>query len=151
MALEERLRDELKKALKGGNKRASSAIRMVLAAAQNRAIEKRGALEESDYIDTLSSAVKQRREAIGFYREGNRPDLVSRETEEIEILQAFLPPPLSEDDVKGKIRAAVARVSASSPRDVGKVMKVLIPELRGRVEGATLNRWVSEVLGLAHD
>lgn len=141
------MRGELKKALKEGDKRALSAIRMVLASAQNRAIEKRGPLDDSDYIAALVSAVKQRREAIEFFRKGNREDLVSQEAEEIEILQRFLPPPLSENEVKEKIRQVITQVGAGSPRDVGKVMKALMPEFRGRIEGGVLNRWVSEELG----
>jgi len=146
MSLGERLREELKQALKTGNKRASSTIRLVLAAAQNRAIEKRGPLSEAELVDTLISSIKQRREAIEFYQQGNRPDLAAKESEEIRILQDFLPPPLTEDEAREKIRQAIVQVGATSPRDVGKVMKVLMPELRGRLEGGTLNRWVAEML-----
>ncbi|HLC27655.1 MAG TPA: GatB/YqeY domain-containing protein [bacterium] len=146
MGLGDRLREELKHALKTGNKRASSAIRMVLAAAQNQAIEKGSPLSDAEFVDTIVSSIKQRRESIEFYKQGHRPDLEAKESEEIQILQGFLPPPITENEAKEKIRQAIVQVDATSPKDVGKVMKVLMPGLRGQLDGGTLNRWVVELL-----
>lgn len=146
--LEQRLMDEMKSAMREGNALKVSVIRMVRSAAKNKEIEKGkdNPLTEDDLIATIASAAKQRKDSIEQFSKGGRKDLVEKEEEELRILETFLPPPMSMDDVKTKALAVIQNEGAQGPKDMGKVMKKLMPELGGRVDGSEVSRLVQELL-----
>jgi uncharacterized protein YqeY len=144
--LVDRLTEELKTSLKAGNHTKVSVIRLLKASIKNREIEKMASLTEDEIIDIIMSAVKQRRESIEQFQKGRREDLVQKETSEIEILHTFLPQPLSDEELVNEIRTVIGEVGASSPKDMGKVMKVLMTRVKGRAEGAKVSSLVKELM-----
>ena len=130
-----RIENDLKAAIKGGEKRRVSTLRLLLAALKNERIQLQRDLTEEEIEAALRRAVKQRREAIEQYAKGGRPDLVAAETEELAVLQAYLPQELSEGELEAAIRGLAAEKGLSSPKDVGLVMKEVMARYRGRVDG----------------
>ena len=149
MLLQERLSQEMKQALKSGDSTRLSVIRLLRASIKNREIErgKNRPLTENDLIEVVVSAVKQRNEAIEQFAKAGRMDLVKKEEAELKILQDFLPKPLSQEELDAKIREAILATGASGIKDMGKVMKVLIPQVVGRADAAQVSQKVKELLG----
>jgi uncharacterized protein YqeY len=146
MSLVEQLNDAMKEAMKAKDALRLSTIRLIRSAVKNREIEVRGQLDDAAVIEVLSSLVKQRREAAQVYRDNNRPELAEKEEAELHILQEFLPAQLSEEELLALIDAAIAEVGAASPRDMGKVMKVVSAQTRGRADGRRVSELVKERL-----
>lgn len=146
MSLLNRLTEELKEALRAGNHTKLSVIRLLKSSIKNREIEKMAPITDEEVIDIIMSALKQRRESIEQFQKGGREDLVRKEKSELEVLQTFLPQQLSEEDLVGEIQAAIREVGASSPKDMGKVMKILMVRLKGRAEGARVSSLVKELM-----
>ncbi|MGH9368318.1 MAG: GatB/YqeY domain-containing protein [Thermoanaerobaculia bacterium] len=130
-----RIEADLKTALKAGEKRRVSTLRLLLSALKNERIQAQRELTDEEIEAAIRRAVKQRREAIEQYERGGRKDLVDAETEELAILQAYLPQELTEAEVERAVRAVMAEKGLSSPRDVGLVMKELMARYRGRIDG----------------
>lgn len=124
----------------------TSALRMVKAALKNRQIEKRGELDDTEALQVIRTLAKQRRESIEQFRAGGRTDLADKEEAELGILQEFLPEELGEEAVREAVVEAVAEAGAVGPKDMGKVMAVLMPRLKGRADGKLVNAVVREVL-----
>jgi len=125
-------------------------IRMVEAAIKNAEIEKRGTeLAESDILAILQRQVKQRRESIEQFTQGGREDLAENERVEIAIIEAYLPQQLSRDEVELRARSVIAEVGAAGPGDRGKVMGMLMKDLRGQADGSLVNAVVGELLAEA--
>ena len=131
----QRLEDDLKTALKSGEKRRVSTLRLLLSALKNERIQAQRALTDEEIEAAIRRAVKQRREAIEQYERGGRRDLVEAESEELGILQAYLPQELSEAELEGEIRRVIGEKGLSSSREVGVVMKEIMARHRGRVDG----------------
>jgi uncharacterized protein YqeY len=148
MALQERLVEEMKEAMRSGQAAKVSVIRMIRAALKNREIDrgKDRPLTDQDVLDVIQSGVKQRRESIEQFRKGGRTELVAKEEEEVSILQTFLPPPLSEQALDALVREVAAEVGASSVKDMGKVMKAVMSRAAGRAEGGVVNSAVKRFL-----
>lgn len=146
MGLKARLEQELKEALKAKDPLRVSVIRLLSALIKNREIEKRGELSEAELLQAVVSSCKLRKEAIEEYRRAGREDLAAKEEEELQILEGYLPPPLSPEELRRKVEEVVAQVGASSLKDVGKVMARLMPEIAGRADGRLANEIVKEVL-----
>lgn len=146
MSLVEQLNDAMKQAMKAKDALRLSTIRLIRSAVKNREIEVRKQLDDAAVIEVLSSLVKQRREAAQVYRDNNRPELAEKEEAELLILQEFLPAQLGEEELLALIDAAVAEVGAASPRDMGKVMKVVSARTRGRADGKRVSELVKERL-----
>jgi uncharacterized protein YqeY len=146
MSLVEQLNDAMKEAMKAKDALRLSTIRLIRSAVKNREIEVRGELDDAAVIEVLSSLVKQRRESAQVYRDNNRPELAEKEEAELRILQEFLPAQLSEEELVALIDAAMAEVGASSPRDMGKVMKVVSARTKGRADGKRVSELVKERL-----
>lgn len=146
MSLIERIDADLKHALKKSDKITLSTLRLAKAALKNKEIEKGAHLSDEEIISVLSSLSKQRRESIEQYAKGGRDDLVSSEKAELAVLQGYLPQQLSEEELEKIIRAAVQEISASGAGDIGKVMKVVMPQVKGRADGKLVNKKVSELL-----
>ena len=145
--LRDQLRSDLRDAMRAKDAPRRNTIRMLEAAIKNAEIDRRGQeLEDSDILAILQRQVKQRRESIEQFTQGGREDLAKKEQVEITIIEAYLPQQLTLEEVEVKARATIAQVGASSPGDRGKVMGMLMKELRGRADGALVNTVVEEQL-----
>ena len=133
--MQDRLEADLKTALKSGDKRRVSTLRLLLAALKNERIQAQRALTGEEVEASIRRAIKQRREAIEQYEKGGRRDLVEAETEELGILQGYLPQELSEAEVEAAVRTVIAEKGLSSAKDVGMLMKELMARYRGRLDG----------------
>jgi uncharacterized protein YqeY len=125
--LKAQLADDLKSALRSGDKLRTSVIRLLTALIKNREVEKRGPLTDAELIQAVSASCKQRQEAIDQYRQGKRQDLVDKETAELQILQSYLPAALGPEELHVLVQEAIRESQAASPREMGKVMALLIP------------------------
>ncbi|MCK5511656.1 MAG: GatB/YqeY domain-containing protein [Thermodesulfovibrionia bacterium] len=146
MSISERLSDDLKKALKAGDKDTLSAIRMVKAAIKNKEIEKGSPLKDEDVCRVLLSYVRQRKDSIEQFSKGGRQDLVEKESRELSIIQSYLPPQLSEDEVRKLITEAVKETDANSLKDMGRVIKSVMEKAGGQVDGKLVSALVKEAL-----
>lgn len=150
MSLQEQLVNDMKEAMKSGDSVKVSTIRMLKAAIKNKEIEKGGTsykLSDKETLEVIVTAIKQRKDSIEQFTKGHRLDLAEKEKKELGILQAYMPPQMSDEDVKAEVKKAIAETSASSQKDMGKVMKVLMPRIAGRADGAVVNRIVRELIG----
>jgi hypothetical protein len=139
----------MRTALKAGDGKRVSTLRMAMAAAHNRQIELGHALTDAEVVEVLDRQVKQRRESIELFTNGGRPELAEAEAAEIAILREFLPEPLSSDELERLVREAVQATGASSPADMGKVMGVLVPQTKGRADGKEVSDLVRRLLAEA--
>jgi uncharacterized protein len=152
MSLRQRLADDLKLAMKVGDRPRIECLRMLRA----RVLEHEVALRpergtdhqaaDDEVLQVLSGYAKQRREAIDEFRRGGRDDLVRREEAELEIVQSYLPRPLDAAEVREIVRAAIAELGATSPKDLGAVMKRVAPAVQGRADGRVVSQIARELL-----
>ncbi|GAB4389112.1 MAG: GatB/YqeY domain-containing protein [Thermodesulfovibrionales bacterium] len=147
MGLAEKINDDMKASMKARDELRLSTIRMLKAAMKNREIEKGAALSDDDVVAVASSLIKQRRDSVEQYRKGGRADLADREEAEIKVLEGYLPAQLSAEEIASIIKEAVAQAGASSPADMGKVMKLVMPRVKGKADGKLVNEKVKELLG----
>lgn len=144
--LRERLDADLKEALRARDAIRTSTIRLARAALQNAEIDRRRPLTEAEVVEVLQREVKRRREAIEGFERGGRADLVQREQLELAILLGYLPPGLSEVELRRLAQEVIAEVGATSERDLGRVMGPLMRRVAGRAEGRAVERVVRELL-----
>jgi len=146
VGLEERLVDEMKQAMKANDKLRLSTIRMIRTAIKNKEIEQRKKLDDDVILKVIQGMVRKGEESIEQFKLGGRMDLVEKETKEIEILKSYLPKPLSQEEILEIIDQTIEETHASSLKDLGKVMKSVMPKLGGKAEGALINQLVKERL-----
>jgi uncharacterized protein YqeY len=146
MPLSEQILQDLQQAMKAGDKLRVSTLRLLRAAMKNREIARRRELDEAEALEVITLATKQRRETIQLAREHGREDIAQQEERELAILTAYLPAQLSLEDMQQCIETVVQEVGATSPKDIGRVMKAVMSTLKGRVDGNTVNRLVRERL-----
>ena len=146
-ALKQKLSDDLKQALRDRDRCRISVIRLIMSAIHNIEIAKRAPLEESDILGVIAKEAKQRKESIEAFKQGDRQDLVDQEEAELAILKEYLPEQMSRNDIVAAARKIIDEVGAQGPRDKGRVMGKLIPQLKGRAEGQVINSIVTELLG----
>ncbi len=146
MGLKEKLLQDMKEAMKAKDKVRLSTIRMINSLIKNAEIEKRGELTDDEIVQLLMKYAKQRRESIEMYEKGGRQDLVEKEKAELAIVESYLPKQLSEEEIRDIVKQAIEETGASSPKDLGKVMKVVMPKVRGKADGSVVNRIVREML-----
>ena len=148
MSLKEQLTEDMKTAMKAkeAGKQRLGVIRLVRGAVRQLEIDGKKELDDAGVLAVLSKEVKQRRDSIEEFRKGGREDLVKRNEEEIAILMEYLPQQLSEDEVRSLVKEAVTASGASSPKDMGKVMKLLMPKVKGRADGKLVNDLVRGML-----
>jgi len=144
--LKERLNNDLKQAVRAGDKVRRSVIRLVLAAVQNAEIARQAALEDNDILGVIAKEVRQRQESIEAFKQGNRDDLVAQEKAEQAVLQEYLPRQMTRDEIVAEARRVIEEVGAQGPSDKGKVMSKLIAQLKGRADGREINAVVTELL-----
>lgn len=152
--LKEKLEGDLKAAMRSKDAAAISAIRLVLSGIKNKEIEERGAgklqagdaLDDAGVIRVLSSFAKQREESIDMFKKGGREELVKKEQAELEILQRYLPSQLSEAEVEKIVGETIKEVGASGMKEMGQVMKAVMPKLAGQADGKLVNEIVRRML-----
>jgi uncharacterized protein len=140
------IQDDMKQALKAGEKEKLSTIRMLIAAIKNESIEKRAELSDEDVFTVIAREIKQRKNAIEEFKKGNREDLVAQNESEIAILEAYLPQQLSDAELEALVRQAVAETNAVSAKEMGKVMGKLMPLVKGKADGTRVQAMVRSIL-----
>lgn len=148
MSLKVRLTDDMKQAMKDkeAGKLRLSVIRMVRANIKNVEIDRKQELTDDEVLDVVAKEVKMRRDAMEEFKKAARPDLVEGLEQEVAILMDYLPEQLSEAAVRALVESAVAETQAVSPKEMGKVMAVLMPKVKGRADGKLINSIVREML-----
>jgi uncharacterized protein YqeY len=148
MSIKERLNEDMKQAMrdKEAGKLRLSVIRMVRASIKNVEIDRKKELGDEEVLDVLAKEVKMRRDSLEEFKKGNRPDLVAGLEQEIDILMGYLPQQLSDEEVRALVAEAVASTGAAGPKDMGKVMSALMPKVKGRADGKTVNAMVKDAL-----
>ncbi len=138
MALKERVQEDMKAALRAGERERLATVRLILAAIKQREVDERISLDDAQVLAVIEKMVKQRRESITQFQAGGRADLVAKEQAELQLLQTYLPEPLDETAIDALIGAAIAETGAASVKDMGKVMAVLKSKAAGRVDMGAL-------------
>jgi len=144
--LKQKLVEDLKQALKGGDKVRRSVIRLVMAAIKNAEIARQVTLDEADILGIIAKEARQRRESIEAFEQGNRQDLVAQEEVELAILNQYLPQQMSREEIIAEARRVIEEMGARGPGDKGKVMPKLIAQLKGKADGREINAVVTELL-----
>ena len=148
MLLRDKVNGDIATAMKAKDAARLSALRMMKAAITNKGVEKGHDLDDAEVLQVLASLVKQRRDSIEQFSKAGRTDLVNKETAEIAVLEEYLPPAASADEIDAAVAAAIAETAAASPKDMGKVMKAVMPKLAGKhADGKTVNEAVRRKLG----
>ena len=152
MALRDTFTTTLKESMKAGDQRRLSTVRMILAALKERDIDARGkgnpnGIEDGDIQRMMQGLIKQRREAIELYKQGNRPELVKQEQEEIAVIESFLPQQMDEAGIEAAAKAAIAESGAAGIKDMGKVMAALRERHAGVIDLAKAGAVVKRLLG----
>ena len=137
---------DMQSAMRGREEIRLSVIRMIRAAIKNAEIDQHKTLDDAGVLSVIEKDVKRHRESIEGFQKGNRADLVAKEEAELVILLAYLPPQMSREDVAAAARAAIAEVGATGRADMGKVMSVLSPRLKGKADGRLMSQVVQELL-----
>ena len=146
LSIYEKLTEDMKAALKAGQKDRLSAIRLLRGQLKNAEIDKQDALTEQEEIEVLSSAAKKRRESIDSYTQAGRDDLADKEQKELDVITEYLPKALSEKEVEAIVDRVIAEQDAVSMKDLGKVMPKVMAEVKGRAEGKVVNEMVRNKL-----
>ena len=144
--LKQRLQDEMKAAMKGGNKQRLGVIRLVLAAVKQKEVDDRVELSDEQVLAVLDKMVKQRRDSITQYEGAGRNELADQEKFEIGVIQEFLPAALSEEEIGALVDEAISSTGAASIRDMGKVMGIVKPKAQGRADMGAVSALVKERL-----
>lgn len=142
MSIDDRLNEDMKAALKSGDKVRLNTIRWLRARLKDAQIELGRELTDEDAISVLSNAAKKHRESIEMYKQGGRDDLVAQESAELAIIQEYLPEQLSQEDLEKIITEVIQQVNATSLKDMGKVMGKVMQQVRGRADGKQVQRIV---------
>jgi uncharacterized protein YqeY len=145
--LRERVQDDMKSAMKAGDKRRLGVVRLMLAAVKQREVDERIALDDTQVLAVLDKMVKQRRDSLEQYAQAGRDDLAEQERYEIEVIQTYLPAALSNDELARLVREAIEAIGAQSMKDMGKVMGILRPQVQGRADMAAVSALVKQGLG----
>ncbi len=147
MSLKARITEDMKTAMRSGEKNRLSCIRMLQAGIKQREVDERIQLDDAQVLSVIDKMIKQRRESVTQFQAGNRADLVAQETAEIELLTGYLPAQLGEAELDAMIKDAIAATGAASMKDMGKVMGVLKPKVQGRTDIGALSARIKSVLG----
>ena len=145
--MREQVTKDMAVALKAGEKARLSTLRMLMSAIKYKEVDAKHQLDDEEVISVISTLIKQRHDSIDQFRKGGREDLVDKETKEVEVLKGYLPPQLSEEEVRNIITKAAAETGATGQKDMGKLMKAVMPQVKGKADGKLVNEIVKEVLG----
>ena len=147
MSLKDRITEDMKTAMRSGDKERLATVRLALAAIKQREVDERIVLDDSQVLSVLEKMIKQRREAITQFESGGRADLVAKETSEIVVLQHYLPAQMGEAEVDALIAAAIQESGATSIKDMGKVMALVKPKAAGRTDMGAVSARIRQKLG----
>ena len=148
MAFIDKITEDLTAAMRAKDQLRLDTLRMTKAALMNREIEKKRGLDDAESRQVVVSMIKQRRDSVEQYRNGGRPELADKEAAEIAILETYLPPPMDAAELEGIVRSVVTETGASSPKDMGRVMKGVMAQLAGRAaDGKLVSELVKKALG----
>jgi uncharacterized protein YqeY len=147
MSLKDRIQDDMKAAMRAKEKERLGAIRLILAAIKQREVDERIVLSDSQVLSVLEKMIKQRRESLAQYQSAGRDDLAAQEAFEIELIQSYLPAPLSETEIDTLIADAITATGAQSVRDMGKVMALIRDQVQGRADMAAVSARVKARFG----
>jgi hypothetical protein len=148
MSLKEKINSEMVAAAKAKDSLKLGAIRMIKTSLHNREIDAKRELNDTEILQVLSSIVKQRKDSIEQFKAGNRQDLVDKEEYELKVIQAFMPQQMSAEEVEAEVVKAIAEAGATSVKDMGKVMKVLMPRVTGKADGKLISDTVKAKLAV---
>ncbi len=146
MSIKQDLQDALKKAMKAGQDLRKTTLRMALASIKNAEVEARGELDDDLILNLLQKEVKARQETIEGAQQAKRPDLIEKAEAEIAVVSEFLPQPLSQEELRALVAETISESGASSLSDMGRVMGLLMPKIRGKADGKEANQLVRELL-----
>lgn len=146
MPLKARIEEDFKAAFKGQDKATVEVLRMVKSEIKNREIEKKTALDETEVLAVISSAIKKRRESVEMFTKGGRPELAEKEQKEVDYLTRYLPVQLGEAEIREKVKAVAAAMGNPDVKQMGQVMKGVMAEIGKQADGAVVSRLVKEVL-----
>ena len=146
MGLKERLEEDLKKAMRERDVLRRSVLRLIRSEVHNEEIALQKPLDDDGIVGVLSRQVRQRRESIYEFRKGQREDLVQREENELAVLQEYLPPQLTVEEITALVQGVIRETGAQAPGDKGKVMGRLMPQVKGKAEGSAVNEVVAKLL-----
>jgi len=147
MSLKERITDDMKAAMRSGEKERLGVIRMITSAIKQREVDERITLDDAQVLSVLEKMIKQRKESVVQFQAGNRPDLVAKEAGEITLLQGYLPSQLSDAELDALIAEAITATGAASIKDMGKVMGIIKGKAQGRADMAALGAKIKAKLG----
>ncbi len=147
MSLKERITDDMKAAMRAGEKERLGVIRMLTAAIKQREVDERISLDDGQVLAVLEKMIKQRKESLVQFEAGNRPDLVAKESAEVALLQAYLPAAMSAAEIDALIGESIAASGASSIKDMGKVMNLVKAKAQGRADMAAVGAKIKAKLG----
>lgn len=147
MTLQEQLMQDMKTAMKQKERIRLSTIRQIRSSIKNREIELGKELNDEEVLKVISTLVKQHKESIEQFSKGGRDELVKKEQAELAVLESYLPQQMSEADVTALVKEAIETVGATSMKDIGKVMKYIMPKTQGRADGKMINQLVKNHLG----
>jgi len=146
MSLKDQINDDLKKAMKGGDKLRTQTLRLLKSAVRYAEIEIRADLDDPGVLAVIAKQAKQRRESIVEFQKGGRTDLVEQESAELVILESYLPAQLSEAEIRAKVEAVIAQLGITDVKGLGQVMKQVMAELQGLADGKVVNQIVRQLL-----
>jgi uncharacterized protein YqeY len=147
MTIKERLSEQMKSAMKSGDKDTLAFARNLHAAVRKKEIDERVDLDDAAVLKIISTLVKQRQDSIEQFTQGGRQDLVDKEQAELKFLQTFMPAQMDESEIRKIVDWAVTEAKAAGPKDMGNVMKLLMPKVQGRADGKLVNQIVRERIG----
>jgi len=146
MDLMQQLNDDLKAAMKAGDKSKRETLRSLKSAIREKEIELNRELTEDDLMKVINSAAKKRRESIESYRQGGRDDLVKEEEDELAVIEQYLPEQMGEDEIRKLVNRVIEETGAETMQDIGKVMGAIMPQVRGKADGSLVQNIVREKL-----
>ena len=145
--LKDRIKDDVKQALRSRDQLRLSTVRMLLSAINYAEMAKMSELDDDGVISVVAREIKQRKESIEAFKTGDRPEMAAKEEAELAILQAYMPQQMSREEITALVKKVIAEVAAQGPHDKGKVMSKLMPQVRGKADGQEVNAVVTEFLG----
>lgn len=146
MPLKEKLMEDLKESMKSKNKVKKDVVTMVRAAIKQREVDERIELSESDVLDIISKQIKQKKDSVEDFVKGNRQDLVDLTNEEINILLEYLPPQLTDEELDTIVKKAIEETGAQTKKDLGKLMALIMPQVKGKADGKHVNEIVAKYI-----
>ncbi|HET7649153.1 MAG TPA: GatB/YqeY domain-containing protein [Gammaproteobacteria bacterium] len=147
MSLKEQITNDMKDAMRAGDKSRLAVIRLILAAIKQREVDERIVLDDTQVLAVLDKMVKQRRDSVSQYQAGNRPDLAEKEQAEIELIQSYLPAQLTDAELDAMVANAIQSTGAAGIKDMGKVMGLLKPKVQGRADMGAVSARIKSKLG----